>query len=124
MKTMLEQPSLNILHIQKKPLTQEFTLDGIKYGIQGYILKPLDMKQHSNTLYKIKKFIGLPPLITNIMHPEKQLKEFLNSLDEAIVVLIQIENFKYIANTLTRREVCHQDKCIRFLRFHHYYIRR
>lgn len=53
---------------------------------------------------EIEEFIGLTTLITNIMHPEKQLKEFLNSLDEAIVVLIQIENFKYIANTLTKEK--------------------
>ena len=45
---------------------------------------------------EILEFIASRILITDIIHPRKQLSDFLRPMDESIVVLIKIEDFKYI----------------------------
>jgi len=52
---------------------------------------------------EIEEFIALAVPITNIIHPQKQLNDFLHPLSHAIVVLIKIEEFKYLNNSLTRK---------------------
>lgn len=53
---------------------------------------------------KIEEFIASRTLITDIIHPKKQLIDFLTSLDESIVVLIKIEDFNYIETPLAKEE--------------------
>jgi len=52
----------------------------------------------------IEEFIALRTLITDIIHPKKQLIDWLASLEESIVVLIKIEDFDYIETTLNKEE--------------------
>jgi len=51
----------------------------------------------------ILEFISLAVPITNIIHPQKQLTDFLTPLSKAIVVLIKIEEFKYLNHSLTNK---------------------
>ena len=52
---------------------------------------------------EIEEFIALSIPITNIIHPEKQLNDFLRPLKNPIVVLIKIEEFKYLNTSLTNK---------------------
>lgn len=53
---------------------------------------------------EIEEFIASRTLITDIIHPKTQLIDFLESLDESIVVLIKIEDFDYIETPLEKEE--------------------
>ena len=44
---------------------------------------------------KIEEFMISQTVITDIIHPKQQLLDFLEPLDESIVVLIKIDDFKY-----------------------------
>jgi PAS domain S-box-containing protein len=52
---------------------------------------------------EIEEFIALSIPITNIIHPEKQLNDFLKPLKNPIVILIKIEEFKYLNTSLTNK---------------------
>jgi len=52
---------------------------------------------------EIEEFIALAIPITNIIHPEKQLNDFLKPLKNPIVVLVKIEEFKYLNTSLTNK---------------------
>lgn len=45
---------------------------------------------------KIEEFISSRVLINDTIHPKRQLYDFIKPMDEAIVILIKIEDFKYI----------------------------
>lgn len=45
---------------------------------------------------EIEEFIALRTLITDIIHPKTQLMDFLNPLEQSVVVLIKIEDFSHI----------------------------
>jgi PAS domain S-box-containing protein len=45
---------------------------------------------------EIEEFIASRTLITDIINPKQQLYDFIKPMDEAIVILIKIEDFKYI----------------------------
>ena len=51
---------------------------------------------------EIEEFIASRTLITDIIHPKKQLIDFLEALDESIVVLVKIEDFDYIETPLEK----------------------
>ncbi|HHD80677.1 MAG TPA: EAL domain-containing protein [Campylobacterales bacterium] len=53
---------------------------------------------------KIEEYISLRTLITDIIHPKKQLLDFLKLSDESIIVLIKIEHFDYIQSLLGEEE--------------------
>lgn len=59
---------------------------------------------------EIEEFIALRSLITDIIHPKKQLVDFLKLADEAIVILIKIEHFDYIQSSLTKEELKQVEK--------------
>jgi PAS domain S-box-containing protein len=45
---------------------------------------------------EIKEFIASRTLVTDIINPKQQLYDFIKSMEESIVILIKIEDFKYI----------------------------
>ena len=45
---------------------------------------------------EIEEFIASRVLINDIIHPKKQLYDFIKPMNESIVILIKIEDFKYI----------------------------
>jgi len=49
-----------------------------------------------NDIGEIEEFIASRTLITDIINPKQQLYDFIKPMDEAIVILIKIEDFKYI----------------------------
>jgi PAS domain S-box-containing protein len=86
--------------IKKKKQTwqgviKNHTKNGEIYYVKSTI-KPILTKNG-----EIKEFIASRTLITDIIHPKKQLTDFLSVTNEAIVVLIKIENFNYIETPLT-----------------------
>ncbi|MBU1667908.1 EAL domain-containing protein [bacterium] len=72
--------------------------NGDIYYVKTTIKPILDYKDD------IEEFIALRTLITDIIHPKKQLMDLLASLDESIVVLIKIEDFNYIETPLEKEE--------------------
>ena len=49
---------------------------------------------------EVEEYISLRSLITDIIHPKKQLLDFLKLSDEAVIGLIQIEHFDYIKSSV------------------------
>ena len=86
---------------QKKKVWTGVIKNQNKSGKTFYIkttIKPI-----LNTHGEIEEFIALAMPITNIIHPQKQLNDFLTPLTHAIVVLIKIEEFKYLNHSLTNK---------------------
>jgi len=76
--------------------------NSINYGVQGFISKPINIKQLKQQIYAIKKNIQTSSYhIVNTIHPQEEFHNFLNNLKSSIVVLIKIEEFKYLNNFLT-----------------------
>ncbi len=57
-----------------------------------------------DALGNIKEFIASRTLITDIIHPKKLLLNFLSSVDNALVILIKIEDFDYLESSLGEEE--------------------
>ncbi|MCK4440412.1 MAG: EAL domain-containing protein [Sulfurovaceae bacterium] len=53
---------------------------------------------------EIEEYIALRTLITDIIHPKKQLLDFLKLSNESIIILIKIEHFDYIQSSLGEEE--------------------
>ena len=86
---------------QKKKVWTGVIKNQNKSGKTFYIkttIKPI-----LNSSGEIEEFIALAMPITNIIHPQKQLHDFLTPLTHAIVVLIKIEEFKYLNHSLTNK---------------------
>ena len=66
------------------------TKNGELYYVKSTI-KPI-----INSLGEIEEFIASRTLVTDIINPKQQLYDFIKPMDEAIVILIKIEDFKYI----------------------------
>ena len=49
-----------------------------------------------NSIGEIEEFIASRTLVTDIINPKQQLYDFIKPMNEAIVILIKIEDFKYI----------------------------
>ena len=76
----------------------------INYGVQGFISKPMDiekLKQQINTIKKNRKTSLYH--IVNTIHPQEEFYNFLKPLKSSIVILIKIEEFKYLNNFLTKK---------------------
>ncbi|NOZ89966.1 MAG: EAL domain-containing protein [Epsilonproteobacteria bacterium] len=54
---------------------------------------------------EVEEYIALRSLITDIIHPKKQLLDFLKLTDEYLIVLIKIEHFDYIQSSLSKDEL-------------------
>lgn len=67
------------------------------YYIKATITPILDHKG------EIKEFIALAIPITNIIHPQEQLDAFLTPLKSPLIVLIKIEEFKYLNHELSKK---------------------
>lgn len=52
---------------------------------------------------EIKEFITLSVPITDVIHPEEQLNDYLSQHKEAILFLIKIDEFKYLENSFTQK---------------------
>ncbi|NEW60471.1 EAL domain-containing protein, partial [Sulfurovum sp. bin170] len=72
------------------------TKDGKLYYVKA-IIQPI-----FNLDGKIEEFIASRTLITDIINPQKQLMDFLKPMDESLVVLIKIEDIKYLSCFLDR----------------------
>jgi len=72
----------------------------INYGVQGYISKPLNIKELTQKINDVKKDMETSFQIININHPLNSLDKLLQSTPNTIVVLIKMEEFKYINSTL------------------------
>jgi len=54
---------------------------------------------------EIEEFIALRSLISDIIHPKKQLFDFLKLEEEYVIVLIKIEHFDYIQSSLNKEQI-------------------
>jgi EAL domain-containing protein (putative c-di-GMP-specific phosphodiesterase class I)/GGDEF domain-containing protein len=82
----------------------EMLQKSINYGVQGYISKPIDMVQLSKKINDVKKEIKANSYqIIHINHPLKQFDKLLKSTPNTVVVLIKMEEFKYISSTLDNK---------------------
>ena len=52
---------------------------------------------------EVEQFITLSIPITDIIHPEKQLNDYLKQHKESILLLIKIEEFKYLKHSFTKK---------------------
>jgi EAL domain-containing protein (putative c-di-GMP-specific phosphodiesterase class I)/DNA-binding NarL/FixJ family response regulator len=84
---------------------KEYLMNSIKSGVQDYILKPVVMDELLSTINRVIKKINDDSLKNRIIKKYQksvQLKEelisVLNGIDESIVVLLKIEDFKYLYN--------------------------
>jgi EAL domain-containing protein (putative c-di-GMP-specific phosphodiesterase class I)/GGDEF domain-containing protein len=76
----------------------------INYGVQGYISKPIDIKQLNQKINNVKKEMKENSYqIIHITHPIKQFDKILESTPNTIIVLIKMEEFKYINSTLDHK---------------------
>jgi len=76
----------------------------INYGVQGYLSKPLDIKQLGQKINEVKNEMREPSYqIININHPLKQFDKLFKATPNTIVVLIKMEEFKYISGTLDKK---------------------
>lgn len=73
------------------------TKTGLLYYLQTTIQPIL------STHGEVEQFISLSIPITNIIHPEEQLSDYLKQNKESILLLIKIEEFKYLENTFTKK---------------------
>ena len=75
--------------------------DGSSYYVNATVKPILDSKGD------IIEYISLRDDITDIMNPRKQLQDLVNSCDESVLVLLQIENFedieKFYGRTLSQK---------------------
>jgi len=84
--------------------------DSINCGVQGYIVKPINMKELSSTITKIKLHHTKNSLIHTATEEDHTLDfgqhrliDDINALDSTIIVLIKIEEFKYVNSSLTSK---------------------
>jgi EAL domain-containing protein (putative c-di-GMP-specific phosphodiesterase class I) len=78
--------------------------NSINYGVQGFISKPINVEKLQEQIYSIKK--NRKPSsyhIINTTHPQEEFHNFLKPLKNSIVVLIKIEEFKYLNKFLTQK---------------------
>lgn len=52
---------------------------------------------------EIEQFITLSVPITEVIHPEEQLNDYLKEHDKFIILLIKIEEFKYLEHSFTKK---------------------
>ncbi len=88
---------------------KEYLMDSIKNGVQDYILKPIVTDELLGTIKKIIEKInennmknGLVEKYQKSVQPKEELINVLNSIDESIVVLLKIEDFKYLHNYMDK----------------------
>ena len=78
--------------------------NSINYGVQGFLSKPIEIKQLEQQIYTIKKNRKTSSYhIVNTTHPQEEFYNFLKELKSSIVILIKIEEFKYLNNVLTQK---------------------
>ncbi len=80
--------------IKAKEIWQGIIKNRTKNGELYYVkttIKPI-----IRTDGEIEEFIASRTLITDIINPKQQLYDFINPMSESIVILIKIEDFKYI----------------------------
>ena len=78
--------------------------ESINYGVKGFLIKPINIQHLYQKIDEVKKTIKeIPYQFINILHPEEALYNFLTPLKESIVILIKIEEFKYLNNFLTNK---------------------
>ncbi|MCH9741521.1 MAG: EAL domain-containing protein [Epsilonproteobacteria bacterium] len=85
---------------EKKKTWQGVIKNQTKYGEVYYVkttIKPI-----FNPYGEVEEFIAVRTLITDIIHPKKQLMDFLHKADESMVVLMKIEDFHYLENSLDK----------------------
>ncbi|CAA6826104.1 MAG: diguanylate cyclase/phosphodiesterase (GGDEF & EAL domains) with PAS/PAC sensor(s) [uncultured Sulfurovum sp.] len=73
------------------------TKSGLLYYLQTTIQPIINING------EIEQFITLSIPITNIIHPEEQLDDYLKQHPESILFLIKIEEFKYLEHSFTRK---------------------
>ena len=74
-----------------------------KYGELYYV--NASVRPIINQYGEIEEYIALRTLVTNIIHPKKQLLDFIKLTKNPIVVLIKINDFNYIQNLLNVEQV-------------------
>lgn len=52
---------------------------------------------------EVEQFITLSVPITEVIHPEEQLNDYLKEHDKFIILLIKIEEFKYLEHSFTKK---------------------
>ena len=78
--------------------------NSINYGVQGFISKPMDIQQLTQQISSIKENSKTSSYhIINTTHPQEEFYNFLKPLKQSVVVLIKIEEFKYLNNFLTQK---------------------
>ena len=99
--------------IQSKKTWQGIITNRAKNGKLYYVkatIKPI-----LNEYEEIEEYIASRTLITDIINPKQQLYDLIKPMNNAIVILIKIEDFKYInaynkedLNDLMQREFAHK----------------
>jgi PAS domain S-box-containing protein len=74
------------------------TKDNGLYYVKATIKPILNEKR------EIEEYIAIRSVITDIIHPKRQLLDFLRLADEYIMILIKIEHFDYIQSSLDKDE--------------------
>ena len=84
---------------------KKYLMNSIKNGVQDYILKPVVIDELLGTINRVIKKIDDDSLKNRIIkkyqksvQPKEELISVLNGIDESIVVLLKIEDFKYLYN--------------------------
>jgi len=76
---------------------KKYLMDGIKNSVQDYILKPIEINELLGAINRVITNRLLQKQ-QNIVQPKEELISVLNGIDESIVILIKIEDFKYLYN--------------------------
>jgi len=74
-----------------------------KYGELYYV--NASVRPIINQYGEIEEYIALRTLVTNIIHPKKQLLDFIKLTKNPIVILIKINDFNYIQNLLNIEQI-------------------
>jgi len=78
--------------------------NSINYGVQGFISKPIESYKLENQINNIQENMQSSPYqIVNASYQEEAYQSFLKPSKEMIVVLIKIEEFKYLNKFLTTK---------------------
>ena len=81
--------------IKKRKKTWQGVIKNQSKNGEIYYVKTM-IKPIFNSDGTIKEFISSRVLLNDIIHPQKQLYDFIKPMHESIVILIKIEDFKYI----------------------------
>lgn len=78
--------------------------ESINYGVQGFISKPIDRDKLEQQILNIQKSSKTSSFhVVNTIHPQEEFQNSLKELKESFVILIKIEEFKYLEKFLTQK---------------------